>query len=110
MRKKNDKINILTLGNSNVGKTCYIIRFTKDTFKDTISNTGIDLLTKTIELDKKTYKINFFDTAGQERFKSMSANLIKSADGILLFYDITSQISFDSTREWMESIISEKGK
>ena len=105
-----EKINIMTLGRFDVGKTCFIIRFTQNTFKDTIITTGIDLITTNIKLNnEKAYQVNIYDTAGQEKYKSMSTNTIKSADGILLMYDITNQKSFDLIDEWMKSIHEIKG-
>ena len=105
------KFNIITLGNSEVGKTTFIIRYTENTFKDVYLTTlGIDYKTKVIKLkNKKSYMINFFDTAGQEKYKSISINIIKNANGIVLMYDITNKSSFDSISNWMENVIAIKG-
>ena len=106
------KINIMTLGNSAVGKTTFIIRYTENTFKEVYLTTlGIDYKTKVIKLKNKiSYMINFFDTAGQEKYKSISINVIKNAHGVLLMYDITNRESFDSISNWMKNIIDIKGK
>lgn len=103
--KFDEKIKIMTLGNSDVGKTSFLIRFTKNKYNDSKFTTlGIDLVTKLIMLNNKKYQIGFYDTAGQERYKSISLNTVKNADGIILMYDITNQISYDSISEWMEKI------
>ncbi len=103
--KYDEKIKIMTLGNSEVGKSCFIFRYTKNSFEDNkLSTFGIDLVTKIIALNNKKYQIALFDTAGQERYKSISLNTVKNADGIILMYDITNQISYDSISEWMEKI------
>ena len=110
--EKLKKIKIFTLGNACVGKTCFILKFTENKYENShIMTAGIDLKMKIIELsNKKRYNIFFYDTAGQEKFKSISANSIKSADGIILMYDITNQKSYDDISCWMNSIIEHKGK
>ena len=108
---KFEGIKILTLGNSKVGKTSFIYRYTDNLFQfNYVSTQGNDYLTKIVELPNgKMYSVNFFDTAGQERFRAMSFNLIKKCDGILLIYDITDKESFESIPKWMENIQDNKG-
>ena len=106
-----EKINILTLGNTTVGKTCFILRFTENFFQPIYLTTcGIDSKYKIITLsNSKSYKAIFYDTAGQERHRSISLNQIKSADGILLMYDVTNQDSFNAIKGWMDNIREIKG-
>ena len=59
---------------------------------------------------KKDFLIYLFDTAGQEKFKSIARNYYKGSDGILLLYDITDIDSFESIEMWIDSIIDSKGK
>ena len=54
--------------------------------------------------EKKSFIITLFDTAGQERYKSITPNFIKNANGIILIYDITNQNTFDHIDAWLESI------
>ena len=111
-KKKKDKenIKILTLGNGAVGKTCFIIKFTDDYFNEnTLQTTGIDFQTKIIKMNEKTYNVNFYDTAGQERYKSLSLNLFKNTDGILLMYDVTERKTFDAIPQWIEGIEENEG-
>ena len=105
------KINLFILGNSAVGKSSFIIRYTKNTFKNEYTSTiGIDFLVKNTKLPTgENIRINFYDTAGQENYKSITFNLIKSADGILILYDITDQKSFEAVSGWVESIKEQKG-
>ena len=109
--KKIPKINIFLLGDSAVGKTSFILRYTKNTYSNYyISTVGIDFMDRDIILPtNEKVKICFYDTAGQEQYKSIAFNLIKSAEGILLMYDICSQKSFESINEWIESIKGAKG-
>ena len=73
---ENDKICLFTLGNSQVGKTCFILRYTKNTFNSTyISTIGIDFLAKDVSIPiGEKYKVLFYDTAGQEKYRSIAFN------------------------------------
>ena len=106
-----ERINLIALGNQEVGKTTFILRFTENTFKQIYLTTcGMDMQIKYITLpDNKNYKIFFYDTAGEERFKSITFNVLKNSDGIILMYDITNQKSFESISGWMDSINEKKG-
>ena len=109
---ENQKICLFTLGNSAVGKTCFILRFTKNTFNNTyISTIGIDFLSKNTTLPNgEKYKVLFYDTAGQEKYRSIAFNLMKGAEGIILMYDITKRATFESITEWVQSIKEAKGE
>ena len=106
-----EKLKILTLGNRDVGKSCFISRYTENKFQETyLMTVGFDVKTKDIVLNNKNYKIAMYDTAGQERFKSMAYNVIKNSDGIILIFSITNQDSFDAIAEWMKNIRDAKPK
>ena len=114
MTEKNDslfKINIFVLGNAGVGKTCFILKYINNFYQSDYLNTiGIDVMAKTITLSNgEQVKISFYDTAGEERFRAISLNLIKTADGILLMYDITDENSFKAIPGWLNSIKQVKG-
>ena len=107
---KQEKIKVMALGNSKVGKSCFILRFTENRFEKVYTQTtGIDSQTKLITIKEKQYILFFYDTLGQERYKSIPLNIIKDADGILLMYDITDQESFDSIPNWIKNIKEHKG-
>ena len=97
---------VITLGDSGVGKTNLIFRFIDDNFiLNHFSTFGIDTKFKNVKLENgNEIKFKIYDTAGQERFKSISNNYIKKAQGILLMYDITNQNSFNNIKNWMETI------
>ena len=107
-----EKINMIVLGNSTVGKTSFILRYTDSFFQPIYLTTiGIDFKVKETELNnKKKYKLFFYDTTGQEKYRAIAVNLIKNADGVFLMYDITNKASFNSISEWMESIFNSKPK
>ena len=103
---KIDEVKIITLGDGQVGKSSLIIQFIENKFSFTyLSTIGLDFKQKKVTLpNNKEVKIRIFDTAGQERFKSIAVNYIKKADGVLLVYDITSQESFNSVGKWINDI------
>ena len=105
-------IKLITLGNSKVGKSSYILRYTENDFSIHISTTvGMDFKHKYETLDSgERVKVIIFDTNGQERFRSISSNMLKNTEGVLLFYDITDRQSFESIKEWMEDIYNFKDK
>jgi small GTP-binding protein len=97
---------ILLLGDSAVGKTCFLLRYADDTFVENhISTIGLDYRLKMTTLEnEKIAKIQIWDTAGQDRFKSITKNYYKGAHGIILIYDVTSIVSFTNIKNWVMQI------
>ena len=96
---------LLLIGDSGVGKTCILFRFSDDAFNNTfISTIGIDFKIKTIELRGKKIKLQIWDTAGQERFHPITTSYYRGAMGIMLVYDITNSKSFDNIAKWLRNI------
>ncbi|XP_051775210.1 ras-related protein Rab-10-like [Erpetoichthys calabaricus] len=96
---------LLLIGDSGVGKTCILFRFSDDAFNSSfISTIGIDFKIKTIELQGMKIKLQIWDTAGQERFRTMTTSYYRGAMGILLVYDITNAKGFDSITKWLRNI------
>ncbi|XP_046381679.1 ras-related protein Rab-8B-like isoform X1 [Haliotis cracherodii] len=96
---------LLLIGDSGVGKTCLLFRFSEDAFNSTfISTIGIDFKIRTIELDGKKIKLQIWDTAGQERFRTITTAYYRGAMGIMLVYDITNEKSFENIRNWIRNI------
>ena len=105
-----DTLCIMTLGISSVGKTSFIFRFTENKYQNSyFATVGIDYKIKDIEIKNIKYKLIFYDTLGQERYKSIAPNLIKKANGIIIMYDITNKSSFDSLPEIIQNIKEERG-
>ena len=109
MEKKEFLYKILLLGDSSVGKTCFLMRYTDNTFQEIhMSTIGLDYKLKNVQLDDgKMVKIQIWDTAGQDRFRSITKNYYKGAHGIILIYDITNKKSFDNVRNWINQIKEE---
>lgn len=96
---------LLLIGDSGVGKTSILFRFSDDAYTPTfISTIGIDFKIKTIELKGKKIKLQIWDTAGQERFHTITTSYYRGAMGIMLVYDITNAKSFDNIQKWLRNI------
>ena len=100
---------ILLLGDSSVGKTCFLMRYTDNTFQEIhMSTIGLDYKLKNVQLDDgKIVKIQIWDTAGQDRFRSITKNYYKGAHGIILIYDVTSRKTFENVKNWVSQIKEE---
>ena len=96
---------ILCIGESGVGKTCIISRFTKNEFSlNHLATIAIDFKLKRIQVKDKTIKLQIWDTAGQERFNTLTTGFFKGSDGIILCYSVIDQNSFDCVSKWMTQI------
>ena len=92
-------IKLLLIGDSGVGKSCLLLRFSEDSFQTSfITTIGIDFKIRTIEMDGKRVKLQIWDTAGQERFRTITQAYYRGAMGILLVYDVTDEASFNNIR------------
>jgi len=98
-------IKLLLIGDSGVGKSCLLLRFSDDSFIPSfITTIGIDFKIRTIELEGKRIKLQIWDTAGQERFRTITTAYYRGAMGILLVYDVTDEKSFNNIRNWIRNI------
>ena len=96
---------ILLLGDSGVGKSCIILRYIENNFSTNLMNSiGVDFKLKNIEIDNKKIKLQIGDTAGQERFRTITTSYYKGAHAILICFDITDRESFEHIRNWMADI------
>lgn len=93
---------IIMLGDSTVGKSSLLKRYTEDLFLDTINQTvGVDFYVHFLEVEPGVrVKLQFWDTAGQERFRSVTRSYYRNSVGGLLVFDITNRNSFEHIREW----------
>ena len=100
-------IKLVIIGDMNVGKTNFLIRFIEEQFTPIYQPTvGFDFKSKIVFLpnSKKKVKFQIWDTAGQERYMALNKQLFQSVNGIILMYDITNQQSFERLDEWMKLV------
>ncbi|XP_053564843.1 ras-related protein Rab-37 isoform X6 [Bombina bombina] len=97
---------VMLLGDSGVGKTCFLIQFKDGAFLSGtfLATVGIDFRNKVVTVDGVKVKLQIWDTAGQERFRSVTHAYYRDAQALLLLYDITSKSSFDNIRAWLTEI------
>lgn len=96
---------LLLIGNSGVGKSCMLLRYSENSFTTNFFNTiGVDFKIKSIVLDAKNVKLQIWDTAGQERFRTITSSYYRGAQGILIVYDVTDRDSFESVKNWMTEV------
>ena len=100
---------ILLLGDSEVGKSCFLMRYADNVFVENyITTIGLDYKLKYIQLDSgQVIKVQLWDTAGQDRYRTIAKNYYKGSHGILLLYDVTKTSSFENIREWIRDIREE---
>ncbi len=99
-------IKTILVGDPGVGKTSVINRIIDDEFQDIYSATiGLDLKSKQIKKDNRVIKLDLWDTAGQEKFRSISSIHYKGADIIMCIFDLQNRTSFDSlVNDWLDEI------
>ncbi|KAM6910160.1 ras-related protein Rab-42b [Xenentodon cancila] len=97
---------IIMLGDSTVGKSSMLKRYTEDLFLESINQTvGVDFYVHFLEVERGVrVKLQFWDTAGQERFRSVTCSYYRNSVGGLLVFDITSRASFDHIEEWHSEV------
>ncbi|KAJ2157637.1 Ras- protein Rab-18 [Coemansia sp. RSA 552] len=98
---------LLMVGDSNVGKSSILLRFTDDQFlppEETSATIGVDFKVKMFAVDGKQYKLTIWDTAGQERFRTLTSSYYRGAQGVILVYDVSSRETFEHLDTWMEEL------
>ncbi|KRW98601.1 P-loop containing nucleoside triphosphate hydrolase [Pseudocohnilembus persalinus] len=96
---------LLLIGNSGVGKSCMLMRYSENSFTNNFYNTiGVDFKIKSLQIEDRNIKLQIWDTAGQDRFRTITNSYYRGAHGILIVYDITDKESFENVRTWCSEI------
>jgi small GTP-binding protein len=99
-------LKFIVVGNSCVGKSNLTLRFTRDDFEmENETTIGVEFATKVVCLDSKVYKLQIWDTAGQDTFKTITRGYYRNSIGCIVAYDITNRESFDAVRQWVEELV-----
>ena len=98
-------IKISLLGDSKVGKSTIANKYVKVDFKDDLLSTiGSDRLETKLTLENgETIKLIIWDTAGEERFRSIALKALKAVQGVILVFDLTSRLSFQNINNWIQT-------
>ncbi|XP_069700470.1 ras-related protein Rab-18-B-like [Periplaneta americana] len=98
-------LKILIIGESGVGKSSLLLRFTDDNFDpDQALTIGVDFKTKKITIDDNTVKLAIWDTAGQERFRTLTPSYYRDAQGAILVYDVSTKQTFTKLETWLDEL------
>jgi Ras-related protein Rab-1A len=93
---------ILIIGDSNVGKSSLLIRFSdNEYYNNYITTIGLDFRTKKININNKIIRLEIWDAAGQERFRALTKLYYRNCCGVLLVFDITDEKSFINVKNWI---------
>ena len=104
-------LSFILIGDSTVGKTCFLNRYFKNTFVEAfLSTIGIDKEIKHVKVGNDSYKLTVWDTAGQERFRCLPKKYYQNADGVLLLFDVTNEETFTSVSNWMKDVKENSSK
>ncbi|CAE6248975.1 unnamed protein product [Arabidopsis arenosa] len=96
---------IVLIGDSGVGKSNILSRFTRNEFcLESKSTIGVEFATRTLQVEGKTVKAQIWDTAGQERYRAITSAYYRGAVGALLVYDITKRQTFDNVLRWLREL------
>ncbi|KAG1328137.1 Ras-related protein RABC1 [Cocos nucifera] len=96
---------LLLIGDSGVGKSSLLLRFTSDSFDDLSPTIGVDFKVKMVTIGGKKLKLAIWDTAGQERFRTLTSSYYRGAQGIIMVYDVTRRETFTNLADvWAKEI------
>ena len=93
----------IVIGDTSVGKSCLLLQFLEKKFKfDHDTTIGVEFGSKIITVKDKHIKLQIWDTAGQETFKSITRSYYRGSIGVILVYDITNRDSFNNISKWLD--------
>ena len=96
------RLKILIIGDSDVGKTSMLLKYTDNFFPEShLATIGVEFKTKDINYKDFLIHLQIWDTAGQERFKSITKNFFRNTNGVIFMYDVTQKKTFKSVKDWI---------
>jgi Ras-related protein Rab-1A len=96
---------VIIVGEAGVGKSCLLRRYADQSFTENYINTiGVDFKVRTLDVNGRTVKLNIWDSAGQERFRTIVNTYYRGAHGICVVYDITDTESFEKVGDWLHDV------
>ncbi|XP_051125612.1 ras-related protein YPT3 [Andrographis paniculata] len=96
---------LVLIGDSGVGKSNLLSRFTKNEFNlESKSTIGVEFATRSLTIDGKVIKAQIWDTAGQERYRAITSAYYRGAVGALLVYDVTRRATFENVLRWLKEL------
>ena len=104
-KKASKIIKILILGNSSVGKSSIVVRYTENKFYTTyLATIGVDFVKKVLNINDQEVILQIWDSAGQEKYNAITKQYYNRTDGILVVFDLSSRTTFNGVMNWLEEI------
>ena len=98
-------LKIVVVGDSGVGKTCFLFRFVRDQWEgETQPTLGVEFLTKVVQTESHRIQLQLWDTAGQELFRSVTRGYYRGSAGAIIVFSLTSPDSFNNVSQWVQDI------
>ena len=95
-------LKLLILGDSSVGKTCILLKYVDNKFEESnIATVGVDYMDKMIEYKNFNIKLQIWDTSGEERYRSITKNFYRNADGLFVVFDLTRKVTYERIKDWI---------
>eukprot|EP01125_Pyxidicula_operculata_P019265 TRINITY_DN6973_c0_g1_i1.p1 TRINITY_DN6973_c0_g1~~TRINITY_DN6973_c0_g1_i1.p1 ORF type:complete len:262 (-),score=55.65 TRINITY_DN6973_c0_g1_i1:649-1434(-) len=107
--KYNLTFKIIVVGDSAVGKTNILSRWVDDKFRSTEPTLSVELACKVFQVEDNVVKVQLWDTAGQEQFRSVASSYYRRSHGAIVVYDITRADTFESLDRWIDDVKSAQG-
>ena len=105
------KLKILLIGHEDANKTSLMLKYVDNYFPEShMASIGVEYKTKTIIMNNMKITLNIWNSAGQERFKSITKSFFNNADGVMFLYDITNMRTFQEIKSWIKQFESYKGE
>lgn len=105
MAEFDTSLKLMIIGDASTGKTSLIKRFANDTFDEDYRFTmSFDVFTNDIQIDNKRIRLQIWDTGGQEKFRAITKSYYRNANGIIVVYDISDDLSFNNATHWINDV------
>lgn len=104
------KIKLIVFGDTNVGKTCLIHKYLNDDDNEDGQTIGVTFMPNKKIINSQQYNFQIWDTAGQEKYKSITSSFFQNADGGIVVFDVTNQSSFDNIQNWISEFNNKNSK
>jgi len=101
----------IIVGDSSVGKSNLLLRYLNNKFEDEYQSTiGVEFGAKNLEIDNINYRIQLWDTAGQEQFRSITRAYYQNSVCAIVVYDISNEITFKNVKDWIDDVRAQSPK
>ena len=110
-KEKRLQLKFLILGEGMIGKSCLLVRYIDNKYKDNYLTTiGIDTRIKKLEINNKSIHVKIIDTSGEERYRSMINKFYKDTDGFLIGLDLTDKYTLEQVNYWISQVEEKRNK